>query len=204
MTRDATTQPYELAQRRDRLLALEPETPALRAEYETSLEAMLEVPLSRTRRVSLSIVAVAAVASAVLLAALLLTETAPGRTRAFFAVGIAFALAWILYAGRILWRGTYRRKSDSTTAAGMVFGFTITTAVAFALVMGRKLDPFLMFGFLFVLPAAVVLLRTVVEQSELRTHERILELEYRLARLAEGMRAEPGPRGDDAPGASPR
>ena len=40
-------------------------------------------------------------------------------------VGVAFALAWIVYCARILWRGTYRRKSDSTTAAAMVFGFTI-------------------------------------------------------------------------------
>ena len=190
----------DVAKRRDRLLALEPETPALRAEYERSLNAMLEVPLSRTRRVSLAIVAVAALASAGLFAALLLTETVPGKTRAFFAVGVAFALAWVLYAGRILRRGTYRRKSDSTTAAGMVFGFTITTAVGFALVMGNKLDPFVMFGFLFVLPAAVILLRTVIEQSELRTHERILELEYRLARLSEGLSRAPSDGPGDAPG----
>lgn len=118
---------------------------------------------------------------------LLLTEAVPGKTRVAFGVGIAFAIAWILYAARILRRGTYRRKSDSTTAAGMVFGFTITAALGFALVMRHRLDPFLMFGFLFVLPAAVILLRTAVEQSELRTQERILELEYRLARLSEGL-----------------
>ncbi len=117
---------------------------------------MLEVPLSRTRRVSLSLVLVASVASAGLFAALLLTETVPLKTRVALGVGVAFALAWILYTGRILRRGTYRRKSDSTTAAGMAFGFTITTAVGFALMMGQKVDPFVMFGFLFVLPAAVV------------------------------------------------
>ena len=149
---------------------------------------MLEVPLSKTRRVSLAVVLVGAVASGGLLAALLLTESAaPARTRIAFGVGVAFALAWAIYSARILYRGTYRRKTDSTTAAGMAFGFTIVTAVGFALVMGRRLDPFLMFGFLFVLPAAVILLRTAVEQSELRTHERILELEYRLARLSETL-----------------
>ena len=190
----------ERTRRRERLLALEPETPALRAEYERSLAAMLEVPLSRTRRVSLSAVLAGAVASAGLLTALLLTEPVPGRTRVAFAVGIAFALAWVLYATRILWRGTYRRRGDSTAAANMAFGFTMATAVGFALVMRERLDPFLMFGFLFVLPAAVVLLRTVVEQSEIRTHERILELEYRLARLAEGLGGEPRhPGGGDAP-----
>src|SRR5688500_13696578 len=158
---------------------------------------MLEVPLSRTRRVSLAIVLVASVASAGLFAALLLTETVPPRTRIAFGVGVAFALARIVYCARILWRGTYRRKSDSTTAAGMVFGFTIVTAVGFALVLGRRLDPFLMFGFLFVLPAAVILLRTAVEQAELRTHERILGLEYRLARLSEGLPPAAAGRADD-------
>ena len=161
---------------------------------------MLEVPLSRTRRVSLVVVLAGAVASAGLFAALLLTESVPAKTRVAFGVGIAFALAWVVYAGRILRRGTYRRKGDSTAGANMAFGFTVATAVGFALVMGRRLDPFLMFGFLFVLPAAVVLLRTVVEQSELRTHERILELEYRLARLSEGLSTARGKHPDDAPG----
>ena len=182
---------------REQLLALEPGTSALRADYERSLAAMLEVPLSRTRRISLAMVLVASVASAGLFAALLLTETVPGKTRIAFGVGVGFALAWIVYCARILRRGTYRRKSDSTTAAGMVFGFTIVTAIGFALVMGRRLDPFLMFGFLFVVPAAVILLRTVVEQSELRTHERILELEYRLARLADCLPPAGGHETDD-------
>jgi hypothetical protein len=197
-------QPDERATRRERLLALEPETPALRADYQRKVNAMLEVPLSRARRLSLVLVLAGAVASAALLAALLLTETVPGHVRLAFAVGIAFALAWAMYSARILRRGVYRRTSDSTAAAGMAFGFTMATAVGFALAMGRRLDPFLMFGFLFVLPAAVILLRTVVEQAELRTHERILELEYRLARLSEGL-ARGGPdRRDDPAAGGPR
>ena len=59
------------------------------------------------------------------------------------------------------------------------------TGVAF----GR--DPFVVYGFLFLLPASVIVLRTVVEQSELRTRERLLELEYKLAQLAE--RSPPAP-----------
>ena len=68
----------------------------------------------------------------------------------------------------------------------MTWGFCVVTAVAFALLTPNK-DPFVIFGFLFLLPAAVILLRTVTERSELRTQERLLELEYKLAQLAETL-----------------
>jgi cation transport ATPase len=171
---------------REHLLALEAEDPALRAEYERRLEAMLEVPLTTTRRVLTIAVAVVAAAMAVLFVALVATESVPWKTQGAFALGMLFAAGWVAYAVRILRRGSYHRRTDSTTAANMAWAFTMLTAVAFALAAPHK-DPFVIFGFLFLLPAAVILLRTVAEQSELRTHERLMELEYKLARLAETL-----------------
>jgi cation transport ATPase len=168
----------------DHLLALEPEEPALRAEYERRLNMMLEIPLSPVRRTGTVVVMVAAAAMAVLFAALLATESVPWKTRSAFVVGLLFAAAWVAYAVRILRRGKFHRRTDSTAAANMAWAFSVVTAVAFALLTPHK-DPFVIFGFLFVLPAAVILLRTVTEQSELRTQERLLELEYKLARLTE-------------------
>ena len=171
---------------REHLLALESEDPALRAEYERRLNAMLEVPLSATRRTSTVVVLVVAAAMAVLFTALLATESVPWKTRSAFGIGLLFAAGWVAYAVRILRRGTYHRRTDSTTAANMAWTFSVVTAVAFALLAPTK-DPFVIFGFLFLLPAAVILLRTVTEQSELRTQERLLELEYKLARLTETL-----------------
>ena len=171
---------------RDHLIALEPEDPALRAEYERRLNAMLEVPLSPARRAMLVAVGVAAAASIVLFVALMATESLPWKIRGVFAVGILFAGAWIAYVVRILRHGAYRRKTDPRIAAAMGWGFTVITATAFALLSPHK-DPFVMFCFLFLLPAAVMLLGTQTEQAELRTQERLLELEYRLARLAEAL-----------------
>ena len=171
---------------REHLLALEPESPALRMDYERRLNAMLETPLSTVRRTSTFAVLVAAAAMAMLFVALLATESIPWKTRGAFAVGLVFAVAWVTYAVRILRRGTYHRRTDSTTAANMTWAFCVITAVAFALLTPDK-NPFVIFGFLFLLPAAVILLRTVVEQSELRTQERLLELEYKLARLTEAL-----------------
>ena len=176
--------PNELS--RDHLLALEEPDPALRAECERKLNAMLEIPLSPVRRASTVVVLAAAAGMAVLFVALLATESVPWKTRGAFAVGLVFAAAWVAYAVRILRRGRYHRKTDSTTAANLAWVFSVVTAVAFALHSPDK-NPFVMFGFLFLLPAAVVLLRTVTEQSELRTHERLLELEYKLTRLGEAL-----------------
>jgi cation transport ATPase len=151
---------------------------------------MLEVPLTTTRRVSTIAVAVAAVAMAVLFVALLAKESVPWKTQGAFALGVLFAAGWVAYAVRILRRGKYNRRTDSTTAANMAWAFAVLTAVAFALAAPHK-DPFVIFGFLFLLPAAVILLRTVTEQSELRTQERLLELEHKLARLTETLENRP-------------
>jgi hypothetical protein len=62
----------------------------------------------------------------------------------------------------------------------------VITATAFAMLSPHK-DPFVIFCFLFLLPAAVMLLGTQTEQAEIRTQERLLELEYRLARLTEAL-----------------
>ena len=183
MTRPTNEQTHLL---RERLLAQEHETPALRADYERKLNAMLEIPLSPVRRTSTWIVLAAAAAMAVLFAALLVSESVPWKTRTAFVVGLLFAGAWVAYAVRILRRGTYHRKVDSTTAANMAWVFSIVTAVAFAL-LSRQQDPFVIFCFLFLMPAAVILLRTTTEQSELRTQERLLELEYKLAQLGETL-----------------
>jgi hypothetical protein len=170
---------------RERLLDIESEDPALRAEYERRLNAMLEIPLSNTRRVFLWAVLLGAVGSLALFAALLATETIPFKIRAVFIVGIVFAGCWIAYIIRILRHGTYRLKSDPRIAAVLGWLFTIITAMAFAMLSPHK-DPFVMFGFLFLIPAAVMLLATQTQQAELRTQEKLLELEYRIARLAEG------------------
>jgi hypothetical protein len=43
-------------------------------------------------------------------------------------------------------------------------------------------------GLVFLVGAGVLLLRTVVEQSELKTREKLLELQYEMAELKEAMR----------------
>jgi peptidoglycan/LPS O-acetylase OafA/YrhL len=171
---------------REHLLALEPQDPALRAEYERKLNAMLEVPLSKMRRAFLIAVLVMCVGMIALFVTLMAQETLPWKIRGVFSVGILFAGGWIAYLVRILRHGAMRRKTDPWIAAFMGWMFTIITATAFALLSPHK-DPFVIFCFLFLLPAAVVLLGTQTEQAEIRTQEKLLELEYKLARIGETL-----------------
>ena len=147
---------------------------------------MLEVPLSIGRRVFLWVVLLGAVGSLALFVSLLASESIPWKVRSAFLIGIVFAGCWIAYVVRILRHGAYRLKSDPPIAAVMGWMFTILTAMAFAMLSPHK-DPFVIFCFLFLLPAAVMLLGAQTQQASLRTQEKLLELEYRLARLAEGV-----------------
>jgi len=51
-------------------------------------------------------------------------------------------------------------------------------------------DKVVLAGMLFLLPAGLMLLRTVIEQAEMRTQERIVELEFKIARLSEKLGGE--------------
>ena len=173
---------------RDRLLAAEPASDALRAEYERKLIAMLEKRLSTPKRIWLGLLAAFAGAAALLLTELQISDPLKPLVRVGLGLGIVFSLTWAAFLGRMAWRGTMRLKADATIYANIVWGFVLVTAVFFA-VIAKDRDPFLIYCFLFLLPASVVVLRTVIEQSELRTRERLLELEYKLAQLAEGTKA---------------
>lgn len=169
---------------RERLLAAEAEDPALRADYDRRLQAMLEQTLSTPRKVWFAVLAVACVVNVAVMGTFLLTRPAPSLARVSIGLGIIFSLAWLVHFVRLIRRGTFRRKSDATLGASLVWFFVIATAILLAF-GSKNLDPFVMFGFLFLLPASVIVLRTAVEQSELRTQERLLELEYKIARLSE-------------------
>jgi hypothetical protein len=128
-------------------------------------------------------------AGACAVAALLMTELQvsdplPPLARVGIGLGIVFSLCWAAFLGRLAWRGTFRMKGEATLYATMVWVFAVAMAVLLA-VISKDRDPFVIYGFLFLLPASIIVLRTAMEQSELRTRERLLELEYKLAQVAE-------------------
>ena len=180
---------------RDRLLAAEAEDPALRAEYRRRLNAMLERTLSPVKRTWFVALAALCGATAVLLVVLQFVRPWPPVARAALGLGALFAVKFAVLAARIARRGVLRLRADSNAYAALVWIFSLVMAIAMAL-LSKQPDPFVVVCFLFLLPASVVVLRTAIEQAELRTRERLLELEYKVARLAKRSRDD-----DEAAGA---
>jgi hypothetical protein len=176
---------------RDKLIDAEAEDPALRAEYERRLKAMLETPLTTSRRLG-SVFAMFACGTTVVLCGTIAFRyrAGPPAVLAAMGLGIVFGLAGVVLLGRMLTRGSFRRDRDASQQAGLIWVFVSLMVTIFMLaggigsIQGVGLT---VIGIVFLIGAGVMLLRTVVEQSELRTREKLLELELRLAKISEEL-----------------
>jgi hypothetical protein len=175
----------------DRLIAVEPLSPNSRQHIQQELHAMFVRELTTTRRVSFGIVAIAAFISATVCGSLALTEpNLPTPARVGLATGTLFGLAWCAVAARIAWRGMLDLKLDARRIAAMVWVFTVLTMVFFLLVGMQAEDRMLGLmmianGLAFLIGAAVYWLTYRIEQSELNTREKLLQLELRISELCE-------------------
>ena len=171
------------------------ESPA-RLQYQQNLAAMLESPLNPGRKAGLIFGTIVGVGTALLCAGLAIRHRhAPAILPAGLSIGVIFGIAIAIVAGRILLRGTYRHRGDSTTQAGLIWVFTVLLTTMLMLMEGfysQTSVRLTVFGIVFLIGAAVLLLRTVIEQAELRTREKLLEMQYELAELKEAMRAARG------------
>ena len=147
--------------------------------------------LTTTRRTMFAIVAVVSLVSAGVCAALAVTEpTLPVLARIGLATGTFFGLAWAVVGARIALRGTIDLKVDNRRIAAMVWTFT-TLMMVFFLVVGMsskdRLLGLMMIGngLAFLIGAAVYWLTHRIEEAELNTLERLLQLELRLAEFCE-------------------
>ena len=171
---------------RRRMLAADTENPALRAEYDRRIKAMFEVTISPAKKAWFAFLTIFCIVAGAAAVSLAVTERLPPAARVALLMGAAFSAAWAFYLFRIVRRGTLRRQIDPPAAAGMAFAFSLAMCVLFA-VAGMPTDKVVLTAVLFLLPAGLMLIRTVIEQAEMRTQERIVELEYKIARLSEKL-----------------
>jgi hypothetical protein len=174
----------------DKLISAEAENPQFRAEYERRLTAMLETPLTWYRKSGLIFGLVVCAATVVLSGVIAFNYPhAPPGVLAGRAVGVVFGLAGLIIVARILYRGVYRLGRDSMVLTGMMWGFVVLLEVIFLMTGGIDFKGIglVIFGLVLMIGAGVGLLRTVIEQSELRTREKLLELELRLSKIDEDL-----------------
>lgn len=178
---------------RDRLLELEPVTPALKDRYDKEIQAMFNKPLTGVRRWSWLISGVVSSGLAVAFAAAALFAPAefPLYARIGFVVGVLFAGAWAVIALRAFKRGSINLKTDLAMYYGLGWVFPVFLLTLFMVFAPNDLVGLRMItcGIVFLIMGAAGLLRGVVECSELQTREKLLEIEYHLAEIEELVKA---------------
>jgi hypothetical protein len=179
---------------RQRLLKAEPVTPALKERYHKELQAMFEKQLGGPGRWIWLGSAILGLGFAVLFGTLAVVAPAefPWWGRLGFAVGALFGVGWLWLGLRVFRRGSLHLKYDTGAATGMSWVFVVlmvTLAMVFAPedLVGLRM---ILSTFVFLVMGAVFLIRHVIEQSELKTREKLLEIEYRLAELTESIKPE--------------
>lgn len=174
----------------ERLLAVEPLTAQSAQHLEKELSTMFVRELSTFRRVVVGFVGVFALLGGIASGTLAFTEAGlPPLARGGLGVGAVFGLAWAVMAVRMVRRGTIVNL-DSRRMAAMVWIFTLLMMVFF-LMVGMSTDDRILGlmmmanGLAFLICAAVYWLTHRIEQAELATREKLLQLELRIAELCE-------------------
>jgi hypothetical protein len=184
---------------RNRLLSSERVTPSLKERYEQEIRGMIEKQLTGVGKLvwGLSGVFGLIVAVGFGIVAILPLAGEPWQARVGFAVSSLFAALWAYLGLKIHRRGFMDLKVDAPIYAAFAWGFPVFMVTMFMVwapdtLMGLRM---IVMGLVFLVAGAVFLLSGVIKQSELSTREKLLEIEYRLADLAEAMK--PGGLGGD-------
>ncbi len=179
---------------RERLLKMERVTPALKERYEKEMQAMLEKPLTGVCRWTSLIWTFMGLGAAILggTVAIIAPAPFPLAGRIGLAAGALLGIGFTILGLRIVRRGSINLRTDTVAYAALAW---ILPVVLVTLLMVSAPDSIvglrmIICGLVFLVMGAMFLLRHVIELSELKTHEKLLAIEYRLAELAET--AKPG------------
>jgi hypothetical protein len=187
---------------RQRLLGMEEVTPSLKQRYNQEIQAMLEKKLTGIGRWVWLATAIGGLAFAVLFGTLAVTEAAgfPWSGRLGFAGGALFGIGWAVLGIRVFRRGALDLKFDTGAVAGMSWIFPVFLVTLFMVSAPNSIAGLRMIvsGVVFLIIGAVFLIGNMVTQSTLRSREKLLEIEYRLAELTEAVKLDrplPPPQG---------
>lgn len=164
-----------------------PSTDALKQELQT----MMTRTLSQTHRNLGYVLAFVLVLGGGLMGSLAISESLPPLAAAglLFGVGCSFLWAWKIF--RMALVGEIDLRKDNHQIANMVWFFTIIMAVLMLMAAGfkedlsnRKLILITGQALLFLIAAATYLITQRMEEAELNSRERLLQMQLRLEELA--------------------
>lgn len=178
---------------RERLLDAEKSLPT--EKYRNAMAELQERKLSATQRITITVVSAGALAVAVYMGWLAIVP--PGRLPMIARLGLAFGVLCSLAVGglaaRVARRGVMKRKVDPGLVTGIIFVDLVIFATLMLILMGQVPDAakrveigssaILFFGM-----GCMFLIVSKMEQMELRTTEKLLEIELQVQQLAEEVR----------------
>ena len=183
----------------DQLLSMEQVNPAFQERYEKEIKKMLEKTLTPIQRISFAISGVLTAAMGcffVYLAFFGPTIKGPGTmpilTRGMLGLGTVFAVIWAVMVWKIVAKGKMNRRTFPNTLNSMIW--VLQSLVAVILLIGTGSHPNLVssvytavFGLTFLVFGVATLVTNRVEQCALKTEEKLLGIELRLAEIAEAL-----------------
>lgn len=188
----------------EQLAASKPTDPGFRQSYEKELRDMLDQKLTADQKRSRWVAVVAALLMSGLMAWVGL-ESMRAFTPEFhlpayigvymFLTSAAFLAAAAIF-GATIWQGVHRRQTHGRTMAMVAVTYVGLTAWLFLL--AARVTPellrhdFLVFGLVLMVYGAIAWVRHRIGQAELNTREKLLEIELRLAKIAEALEAKGG------------
>ena len=179
---------------RDKLLDIEKTNTTYKQNYERQVREMTEKKLTGLRKFGTIVSLCMGLGFFVLFGTLAVTvpKEFPLWCRAIWAIGSLFGLAFAGLSAWILKKGTLNLKTDDMAMAGLAWGFIVIMATITLVNAGKLPDPtiaikMLVSVLIFEVMAAAGLLKAIIERSEVKTREKLLEIEYKLADIAEKM-----------------
>ena len=175
---------------RKRLLANEAWDTPMRQKYEAEVQALLIQKLTPVRRWGLTIVSVFLIGLCILEGWLAVSQTElPTLVRLCFTEAVVLQVVALVYCVRVLRSGVLHRRRHPVFLSGLMWCFAVLMAMHFLVFIPEVSDVRIGLVFLGVALATMIgtglqLLRTCIEQSELNTHERLLETVLRLTGTA--------------------
>lgn len=171
---------------RERLLASESWDSPARHEYDESVRRLITRQLTLAQRVSFAAIAVA-LACLVPLHIYIVVSAAklPSIARIMLLEGAALQVLVVGYLVYVLRTGVFHRRRTPSFLSGVMWIVGLLLAIHFVALIPTLNNVnvgmfFLGIAILSLVVPGLQLIRTCIEQSELNTHERLLELTYRL------------------------
>ncbi|MHC4155421.1 MAG: hypothetical protein ACYST6_10940 [Planctomycetota bacterium] len=183
---------------RDKLVDMEKPNANYREEYEKEVRAMFEKKLTGLTRTWAIVGLIMGLGFFILFGSLavIVPREFPLWGRFIWALGAVFGLGFAGLETWVLKKGAVNLKTDNMAMAGLGWAFVVIVASTILVFSARFPDPMkgvraLIAVLIFLVLAAVGLLKAFIQRSEVNTREKLLEIEYRIAELAEKVEGKP-------------